>query len=366
MIPFIELKIQDVALRQEIDAAFRRIVDGAAFIGGEEVDAFAREFGAYAGGGTCVPVANGTDALILALRALDLKPGDEVITVPFTFIASAEAVTAAGGRVRFVDVEADTFTIDVRKAAAAVTAKTKAILPVHLFGQTADMDAVNALARDHGLAVVEDAAQAHGAAYRGRRAGALGDMACFSFYPTKNLGGFGDGGAVVCATPERAERVARLANHGRSGQYFHVEEGVNSRLDALQAAVLRLKLKRLDTWNARRRDIARAYDRALAQVPSVRPPTVRPEREHVYHLYTVTTDRRDELMAHLKSSGVACGAYYPHPLHRLPAYAYLGHGDGDFPVSERLARTVLSLPMHPFLSDGEVERVCAALRAWGG
>lgn len=364
-VPFLDVRIQDEATRSQIGATLLDLLQRAAYIGGAEVEGFAQEFGAFCGA-KCVPVANGTDALILALRALGVGPGDEVITVPFTFIATAEAISNVGATVKFIDIEPKTYTIDPSKIAGAVTPKTKAILPVHLFGQVADMDPIIDLAKKKNLKVIEDAAQAHGAEYKGRRAGSLGDAACFSFYPTKNLGGLGDGGAVTVQNAEVAAKVAQLGDHGRVDRYRHAIEGVNSRLDAFQAAGLRVKLRQLPEKNARRRAIAAAYEKGLAGLSFVTPPFVRANTVPVWHLYCIESPERDALMEHLKAKGIGCGVYYPIPLHLQPAYARLGFKKGAFPVSERVAERILALPMFPEMTDAQVAEVVAAVRSFSG
>jgi dTDP-4-amino-4,6-dideoxygalactose transaminase len=309
-------------------------------------------------------VANGTDALILALKALGIGPGDEVITVPFTFIASAASVAQVGAQVKFVDIDPKSYTIDVTLLEKAITPKTKAIIAVHLFGQPANMDPIMALARRHNIKVIEDAAQAHGAEYNLKRVGTLGDIATFSFYPTKNLGGAGDGGAVVSSSAELIEKVTQLANHGRKTAYFHEIEGVNSRLDAIQAAYLRVQLEGLDKANERRRDVAARYMAALRENAFITAPTIEPYAKHVFHLYCVETSHREELMRYLTEKQIGHGVYYPLPLHLMPAYARLKQGKGSFPVSERLSERILSLPMYPNLTDAQVDYVCAALKGF--
>ncbi len=362
-VPFLDIHIKDAAVRSEIDRKLSALIDETSFIGGPEVKSFTNNFGAYCRG-KCVTLANGTDALILALRALGVGPGDEVITVPFTFIATAEAISNVGATVKFVDIHPKTYTIDPVQFERAITPKTKAVIPVHLFGQPADMDPINEIARAHTIGVIEDAAQAHGAEYKGRRTGTLGDIACFSFYPTKNLGGMGDGGAVVSLNEELLAKVARLADHGRADRYFHTVEGVNSRLDAFQAAVLNVKLNRLDRDNERRREIAARYNAALVKQSFVTPPTVAAYSKHVFHLYSVECAQRDQLMRHLQDRKIGCGVYYPIPLHLQPAYAPLKYPRGAFPVSETLADRILALPMYADMPDADVQTVCEALHAF--
>ncbi|MCG3203759.1 MAG: dTDP-3-amino-3,4,6-trideoxy-alpha-D-glucose transaminase [Elusimicrobia bacterium] len=363
-VPFLDVRVTDPATRAQIDRVIGDLISTASYIGGKEVQTFAEEFGAYCGGGKCVTLANGTDALILALKALGIGAGDEVITVPFTFIATTEAITHVGATIRFVDIHPKTYTMDVEQLKRAITPKTKAILPVHLFGQPADMDSILEIANQHRLFVVEDAAQAHGAEYKGKRVGTLGNIACFSFYPTKNLGAMGDGGAVVSNNTELLAKVARLADHGRADRYYHTVEGFNSRLDTFQAAILRIKLATLDQSNERRRKIAEAYNNALRQQSFIKPPFVASTSKHVFHLYCVESSHRDALLQYLQDRQIGCGVYYPIPLHLQPAYARLGLKRGDFPVSETLSERILALPMYPDLSDHDLQTVCEALKAF--
>lgn len=360
-VPFLDLKAAHASISSDIKVKIAQLIDNASFIGGSEVEAFTAAFGEYCHA-KCVTVANGTDALFLALKALKLKPGDEVITVPYTFIATAEAITIGGGTIKFVDIHPKNYTIDISGIEKAITSRTKAILPVHLYGQTADMDPIMAIAKKHNLKVIEDAAQAHGAEYKGRRAGSLGDIACFSFYPTKNLGGFGDGGAVTSNDDVLIKQIAQIADHGRTDRYFHAVEGLNSRLDAFQAAALRLKLPHLEEKNNQRRKIAERYNQALLQNSFITPPSIESYSKHVFHLYCVETSFRDQLMQYLKDKNIGCGVYYPVPLHLQPAYAHLGYKRGDFPASERASERILALPMFPELSNEHIETVCQALK----
>ncbi len=361
-VPFVDLKVQYTSLKLAMDAAMRSVLDRAAFILGLELAAFEGAFAAYVGARHCIAVSNGTDALQLALEALGIGPGDEAITVPNTYIATCEAISDAGAQVRWVEVDARTYNLDPARLEAAITPRTKAILPVHLYGQPADMAPILEVARRHGLRVVEDACQAHGARYHGRRVGALGDVGCFSFYPGKNLGAYGDGGAVVTDDDAVAERVCMLRNHGQKEKYVHLIEGHCHRLDNLQAAVLNVKLPHLDAWNAQRREHARLYDELLADVPEVVTPYVLPGVEHVYHLYVIQVPHRDEVQAALRAAGVETGVHYPLPLHMQPAYARLGHKPEDFPVSAAMAPRLLSLPMYPELRDEQIRYVVATLK----
>jgi dTDP-4-amino-4,6-dideoxygalactose transaminase len=361
-IPFVDLKAQYETLRDEVADAIQGVLDSAQFIGGEAVASFERDFAAYCQVRHARGVASGTDALHLALRALDIGHGDEVITTAHTFIATAAAIVAAGARPVFVDIDPDTHTIDPRMIERALTSRTRAIVAVHLFGQPADMGPIKDIARRHDLYVLEDAAQAHGAEYQGVRTGALGDVACFSFYPGKNLGAYGDGGAVTTNSAAIAERIERLRDHGRTSHYSHAEIGFNSRLDALQAAVLQIKLRRLDEWNTNRQRAAEWYSAELAQ-SGIKTPFVRKGSTHVYHLYVIATNERDAMRNKLDEAGVATGIHYPLPLHLQPAFAYLGYRRGDFPCSEAMAARSLSLPMFPELARDHVRRIAAIARA---
>lgn len=361
-IPFLDLVAQHRPIEEELVAAFRRAVQTAAFVGGPEVAGFEREFAAYIGVPESVAVNSGTDALRFAYQALGVRPGDEVITVPNTFIATTEAITQAGGVVRFVDVDDATMTLDPGALEAAVTSRTVGIVPVHLYGQPADMDPIMAVARRHGLWVVEDAAQAHGARYRDRPAGTIGDMAGYSFYPGKNLGACGEGGAVVAREAGRLEPVRQLREHGQSKKYYHETEGYNGRLHAIQAAFLRIKLRHLDAWTEGRRRAADRYRDALAGIDEIRVPEEAGYARHVYHLFVIRAERRDELQQHLTGEKIGTGLHYPLPLHLQHAYEHMGLGEGSFPVTERAAASLLSLPMFPELTDAQIERVADAIR----
>ncbi|MCX7819357.1 MAG: DegT/DnrJ/EryC1/StrS family aminotransferase, partial [Kiritimatiellae bacterium] len=317
---------------------------------------------AYCETDRAIGVASGLDALKLALRALEIGPGDEVITVANSFVATALAVSAVGARPVLVDCEPEGFTINVAEIEGAITSRTRAILPVHLYGHPAEMDAIRSIAARHGLEVVEDAAQAHGARYRGRRCGSLGRIAAFSFYPGKNLGAYGDGGAVTTNDAALADRVATLRNYGSRVKYRHEVLGENSRLDTLQAAVLNAKLPHLDRWNAARRRIAAHYRDLLAGVGDLRLPVARSEVEHVWHLYVVRTSRRDALLEFLRARGIGALIHYPIPIHLQPAYRGYGWRVGQFPIAEQLAREVLSLPIYPEMTEPQVEAVTAAVR----
>ena len=360
-IPLVDLKAQYQSIRGEIDAAVRHVLETTAFIMGPDVAEFEREFARFCGAKHAIGVASGTDALHLTLRACDVGPGDEVITTPFTFIATAEAISMCGARPVFVDIDPRTYNLDVSLVEEAISPRTKAILPVHLYGQPADVDPLLDIARRHSLFLVEDAAQAHGAGYRGRRVGTLADAACFSFYPGKNLGAYGDAGAVTTDDAELAATVRMLRDHGRRDKYEHLLIGFGSRLDTLQAAVLRVKLPHLEDWNARRRAIAARYDELLEGTRVARP--LRPDwADPVYHLYVVRTADRAQLQRRLKEAGISSGVHYPIPLHLQPAYRGLGYAPGAFPHAERAAAEVLSLPVFPELSDDDVGRVAASVR----
>ena len=361
-IPFVNLKAQYETLKDEVAEAIRGILDSARFIGGDAVALFEKDFAAYCQVRYARGVANGTDALHLALRALGIGHGDEVITTANTFIATAAAIVATGARPVFVDIDPDTHTIDPTMIERALTSHTRAIIPVHIFGQPAEMDAIKEIARRRAIYVIEDAAQAHGAEYQGVRTGALGDIACFSFYPAKNLGCYGDGGAITTNDSAIAERIARLRDHGRTTHYTHAEIGFNSRLDALQAAVLRVKLRRLDDWNASRRRAAQWYAAELAQ-SGIKTPFVRQGSAHVYHLYVIETDKRDSMQSKLEEAGVETGIHYPLPLHLQPAFHYLNYKRGDLPCCEATAARLLSLPMFPELGRDQVRRIGTVARA---
>jgi dTDP-4-amino-4,6-dideoxygalactose transaminase len=367
VVPMVDLKAQYERIRESIDAAMANVVAKTAFIGGEDCALFEQEFAAWCGAAACVGVANGTDALVLALKAYGVGPGDEVVTVANTFIATGEAILLNGATPVFVDVDPVSFTMDPARLERAITPRTKLILPVHLYGQPADMPAINAIAAKHGLPVLEDAAQAHGAEIDGRRAGTLGHAACFSFYPGKNLGAYGDAGAVVSNDREFIARVRQIANHGGgSNKYDNVVLGTNSRLDTLQAAVLRVKLRSLDLWNRERRDAAAAYTAALAGIPGVQTPRERAGARSVWHLYTIRTADRDALQGQLKAEGVSTAVHYPRPIHLQPAMASAGGRPGDLPVSEALSREVLCLPLYPELPREAVLRIADLVRTFCG
>jgi len=360
-VPYLDLKAQYQSIKPEIDAAIARVLESCQFVLGAEVAGFEQEFAAYCGATECIALNSGTSALHLALLAAGVGPGDEVITVPFTFVASVAAVTYTGARPVLVDIDPRSFTLDPSAVEAAITPRTKAILPVHLYGQPADMDPIMEIARRHGLVVIEDAAQAHGAKYKGRPVGSIGDMACFSFYPGKNLGAYGEGGAVTTSNPEYASTVRMLRDWGQDRKYHHVLRGFNYRMEGFQGAILRVKLRHLDRWTEARRRVVRQYDELLAD-SGVETPTEMPWGRHVYHVYTLRTDDRDGLQAALQAEGIQTGIHYPVPVHLQPAYADLGYGRGAFPRSEAAAEQVLSLPLYPELSSQAVAEVAGAVK----
>jgi len=361
-VPFLSVGATYSELKHEFDAAYRRVMESGRYILGEEVEAFEREFAAYVGVEHCLGVGNGLEALHLILRAYSIGAGDEVIVPSNTYIATWLAVTYAGATP--VPVEPDPFTcnLDVTRVEAAITSHTRAIMPVHLYGQTADLEPINVIARKHHLKVIEDAAQAHGACYCGRKAGALGDAAGFSFYPGKNLGAFGDGGAITTNDADLARRIWSLRNYGSQKKYYNEVKGFNSRLDPLQAAFLRVKLPHLEAWNARRKHIAATYLQRLARLDRLALPTVPDYADPVWHLFVVRSDSRDALQDHLRQHGIETLIHYPVPPHLSEAYSEMNLRAGDLPVCEGLAQTVLSLPIGPHLSEADVEEVIASLQ----
>lgn len=354
-IPLVDLKAQYSTIKDEIDPVVADVLGSCAFIGGKHVKSFEADFAAFCGTEYCVGVGNGTDALFIALKALGVGAGDEVITAANSFIATSEAITMTGARVVFADIDPVTYNIGVADLERKITGNTKAVVPVHLYGQPADMEPITALARKHGLKIVGDAAQAHGALYHGEKIATLVDATCYSFYPGKNLGAYGDGGAVVTDDGELADRVRMFANHGRADKYNHEFEGVNSRLDGLQAAILGVKLRHLDDWTEKRRAHASRYNWLLADAPVTTPAEIDNVRA-VYHLYVIRVPRekRDALMGRLKENGVAAGIHYPIALPCLKAYEYLGHSENDFPHAVKASQEIVSLPMFPELTDEQV------------
>jgi dTDP-4-amino-4,6-dideoxygalactose transaminase len=357
-IPFLDLKAQYASIRDEVRAAIDRVVDSQQFILGPEVEALEHEVAGYCGCRYAIGVSSGTDALLVTLMALGLRPGDEVLTSAYSFVATAGSVARLGGKPVFVDIDPVTFNIEPAAIESKITPRTRAILPVHLFGQMAEMTEIKAIASRHGLPVIEDAAQAIGAELDGRRAGGIGDAGCFSFYPTKNLGGPGDGGMVTTNNADLAERVRMLRNHGSMDKYHNELLGGNFRLDAIQAAVLRVKLRYLDAWTAARRKNAETYREYLP--PGVHSPAEKIGK-HVYNQFVILHPRRDALMKHLKEQGIGCEVYYPLPLHLQKCFEDLGHRPGDFPASERAARESLAVPIYPELTSQRIRRVCDSI-----
>ena len=356
-VPQLDLAAQYAAIGGEIRTAVERVLASHQFILGREGTAIEEEIAALCGVSNGVGVASGTDALILALRACGIKAGDEVLLPPFTFVATGSAVSALGAKPVFADVRPETYNLDPAELERRATPRTRAIVVVHLYGLAADMNPILAFARARKLPVIEDNAQAIGASYKGRRAGSFGDAACFSFYPTKNLGAYGDAGMVISNSAEIAARIRTLRNHGQTGKYQSSEPGWNSRMDEIQAAILRVKLRHLSDWQHARRSNAAEYTRLLQQIPGVMPP-IEPEGfEHVYHQYTIRTEQRNALQQHLAAQRIGSTVYYPYPLHLQPLYASLGHKAGDFPHAERAAQEVLSLPMYPELRKEQIRRV---------
>jgi len=360
-IPFVDLKAQYRTIKTEIDEAIAGVVESCWFVGGEGVQRFEENFAAYCGAKNGVGCSSGTSAIHLALVGLGIGPGDEVITPCNTFIATGEAITHSGAKPVFVDVEESTQLIDVTAVESAITPKTRAIVPVHLFGQPVDMAAIRDIAARHGLKVVVDAAQAHGSDIDGDRGEILGDATTFSFYPGKNLGAYGDAGMVVTDDAELADKMRRLSDHGRQDKHLHFAEGWNYRLDAIQAAVLDVKLRHLDSWTDSRRSRSARYNAAFERIDRIRPVVEMPGHRHVYHLYVVRVEDRDALGTALRERGIASGIHYPVPLHLQPAYQYLGHKKGDFPAAEMCAREIISLPMFAELTDEMVDEVAAAV-----
>jgi dTDP-4-amino-4,6-dideoxygalactose transaminase len=372
-VPFVDLKIQYKQIEHEVLPMVTEAMANGAFIGGPQLTNFESEFAAFCNSTYCAGVNSGTDALRFALMAVGVGPGDEVITVPHTFIATTEAISQVGATPAFVDIDERTYNMDPNKlehhlrthsaqSAMRNAPRPKAIIPVHLYGQPADMDPILEIAREYNLAVVEDACQAHGALYKGRKAGSLGTVGCFSFYPGKNLGAYGEGGAVVTQDEEIASNIRMLRDHGQAKKYFHDVEGYNGRLDAIQAGVLRIKLKRLGAWNEARRDHAAQYDQLLSDLHAVTLPFQSDYANSVYHLYVILADDRDALQKFLGYNGVATGLHYPLPLHLQKAYDHLGYKKGDFPVTERVADTLLSLPMYPELTRQQIEYVVESIK----
>jgi dTDP-4-amino-4,6-dideoxygalactose transaminase len=361
-IPLIDLVAQYRSIQPEIDAAIQKVLITGRFILGDEVSALEGEIATYLGVKHGVGVASGTDALILALRALGIGPGDEVILPAYTFFATAGAVLNVGATPKLVDIDPKTYCLDIEQVKASISPATKAIIPVHLYGHPAEMNPILELAQEYGLKIIEDNAQAFGASYHGRKSGSFGDLACLSFFPSKNLGGYGDGGMVVTDDEDLANKVRMLRTHGWQQKYFPKILGYNSRLDTLQAAILRVKLGHVDRWNGRRRELAEAYNKSLSRLPDLTLPYQAPGVKHVYHLYVVRSQIRDELQKHLKQKGIASSVYYPQPLHLSDPSKGLGYQVGDFPHAESASRETLAIPLYPEMTLDQVNRVVAVIR----
>jgi dTDP-4-amino-4,6-dideoxygalactose transaminase len=361
-VPFLDLKAQYASIKDEVNEAIQEVLDSSAFAGGPFVEKFEKEWASYCGVPHAVGVGNGTEALWLVLLAMGIGQGDEVITVPNSFLATAEAISLAGATPVFVDIDQQTYTMDPALLEAAITPRTRAVVPVHIFGQTADMDPIIEIARQRSLFVLEDACQAHGAEYKGKRAGTIGDAGCFSFYPGKNLGAYGEAGAIVTSDRRLAETVRMLRDHGQRAKYFHSIVGCNARMDGIQGAVLSVKLRHLDEWNEARRKAARMYRTLLVHSEEGMLPAEAEYARHIYHIFAIRIPERDRLLKDLERSGVHCGIHYPVPIHLQEAYAHLGLGRGSFPVAEQCAAEFLSLPMYAELDDKMIMFVCDRLR----
>ena len=359
MIPFVDLKAQYASIKDEVAVAIQGVLDSCQFTLGSEVFAFEKEFAAYCNVDDAVGVNSGTSALHLALLAAGIGPGDEVITVPFTFVATAAAIHYTGATPVYVDINPKTFTLDHAKLEASITSKTRAVIPVHLYGQPADMDPIVQVARKHGLVVIEDAAQAHGAEYKGRRVGSLGDMACFSFYPGKNLGAYGEAGIVTTDHPEYAKKIRMLRDWGAEQKYHHILKGYNFRMEGMQGAVLRVKMRHIEKWTEARRALARRYDLAFAG--SIKTPAASDINRHVYHVYAIRSPTRSSWQQELAARGIQTGIHYPIPVHLQTAYADTRWHRGDFPHAEKAAEEVLSLPLYPELNTAQQDEVIAGV-----
>ena len=362
-VPFLDLGAQYRSICGELAPALQHVFESTAFAGGPFVADFEKEFAAYCGCDFAIGVSSGTAALWLVMLGLGIGPGDEVITVPNTFIATAEAISFCGATPVFVDVDPQTYTMNPDLLESAITSCTKAIIPVHLYGQPADMDPIRAVAERYGLFVIEDACQAHGAQYKGRKAGSLADAGCFSFYPGKNLGAYGEAGAVTTNNPELAHTIRMLRDHGQTEKYKHALIGWNDRMDGLQGAILSVKLRHLDEWNEARRERARLYTEFLEDVQGIVVPQEAPYARHIYHIYAVRVPHRDRIIADLCGRGIGCGIHYPVPIHLQKAYEFLGYAEGCFPVAEQSAREVLSLPIYPELTLEQLETVAGTLES---
>jgi dTDP-4-amino-4,6-dideoxygalactose transaminase len=363
-IPPLDLKRQYAVIKDEIDSAIQNVLNHGGFVLGPEVKELESRLAEYCGSKHGIGVASGTDALLLSLMAAGIKSGDEVVTSTFTFFATAGVISRLGARPVFVDIDPDTFNIDPGRLEKAITSRTKAIIPVHLYGQAAEMDEIMNIAEKHGTAVIEDAAQAVGALYKNKKAGSFGTTGCFSFYPTKNLGGYGDGGFITTDDDGLADLLGRLRLHGARPKYFHAMVGVNSRLDSLQAAVLLVKLKHLPDWHEARRARAKIYDDLLKDIEGVKTPVVRDYNYHIYHQYTILAEKRDELKEHLKTKNIGCEIYYPLPMHLQECFRDLGYRKGDMPRAERAAEMALSIPIFPELTGEEQAYIAESIRAF--
>ncbi len=361
-VPFIDLNPQYKIIEQEIDKGIKEVFKRGDFILGKEEVAFEKEFSSYCGTQYGIGVNSGTDALYLAVAALGIDVGDEVILPAFTFIATALCISYTGATPVFIDIEEDTYNIDPKKLEKAITKKTKAIIPVHIYGQAANMDEINAIAKKYNLKVIEDAAQAHGSTYKGKKIGSLSDIACFSFYPTKGLGAFGDAGMVVTNDKKLSETTVMLRDYGRTDRYKHKIKGYNSRMDTIQAVVLSAKLKRLDQWNQMRADAATYYCKLLKNISGIIAPKIQNDRTHVFQTFAIRVKNRDRIVEELKKKGIGVLVHYPIPLHLQEAYSELNHKKGDFPVSEKVADEILSLPMFPHITKTQIEYVCENLK----
>jgi dTDP-4-amino-4,6-dideoxygalactose transaminase len=361
-IPFLDLKAQYQSIYNEVNRAIQEVLDNTAYAGGPFVKEFEKNYAKYCDCEYAIGVSSGTSAIWLALLALEIGPGDEVITVPNTFIATVEAISFTGAKPVFIDIDERTYNIDPAKLESAITSKTKAIIPVHLYGQMADMDPIIAIAKQHNLYVLEDGAQAQGAKYKGKKAGSLGDVGCFSFYPGKNLGAYGEAGAVVTNNSQIAERVQILRDHGQPKKYYHDYIGWNGRMDGIQGAVLNVKLKYIDQWNQKRRDHAKQYSQQLSEINELTLPFIPEFAEPIFHIYAIRAPKRDALIESLKEKQIYCGIHYPVPVHLTKAYRSLNLPKGSFPVAEQIADEELSLPMFPELTNDQIRYVADALR----
>lgn len=360
-IPFVDLRAQYESIKEEIREAINEVIESSAFIGGSYLKQFETNFARFCEVDNCIGVGNGTDAIFIALKSLGIGQDDEVITAANSFIATSEAITLTGARVVFCDVDENTYNLDTDLIEDRITEKTRAIVPVHLYGQPVDMDKVMKIAKKHGLLVVEDCAQAHGARYRGKRVGTFGNIGCFSFYPGKNLGAYGDAGAIITNNKPLADKMRMFANHGRSEKYNHELEGINSRLDGMQAAILNIKLHHLEDWLKRRNDNARLYNSKLENTKEVITPIIPDEWDHVFHLYVVRVKKREEIMVYLKQNDISVGVHYPIALPNLEAYKYLGYKPEDFPIASKLQNEILSLPMFPELTEEKIEYITSKI-----